>query len=192
MMQMKKINTVVKGLVLSMILFSGLQAQVINEWLSYYEPDYGFGIDFPLAPDHSFDTLEVATGHLYTKNVDLIVKENEDYNSEYRVIAAPFPFDLDAKETQDRVSAFFNDYIERFLLPTEACQVISKSGTQVDLMYEMNIKISCSNDNSIRTVSLILVNDYFYMLEVVTNEFKAPNKHITKFLKSFRPFQSHY
>lgn len=188
---MKKLYSAGKILVLVMLMFSGVKAQVINEWLSYYEPNYGFGIDFPKAPDHSYDTLEIAAGHLYAKVIDLIVPENEDYNSEYRIYAAPFPFDMSEKENQDKISSLFNDFAERYVVQ-DGCAIVSKSSTKVDLMYEMNLNLACNTDHSIRTISLIVVNDYFYMLEVYTNEFKAPNKHISKFLKSFKPFMSHY
>lgn len=166
------------------LLFKSTYGQEPGTWRTCQNEDFGFVIAFPGIPDSSEQTVNSAAGllvmHMY--QVDLS-KVDSAQNIYYAVNYTRYPDSLDIKAL--KIDTFYNHSIKGMLANLQS-DLIEEKVVYIEGYEGRELRIDFQKGLAIITERLVLADNRYYLLMVVTENENDRNPYIQRFFDSFR------
>ena len=174
---------------LNLFVFSlfllGVCAFTTAEWYRFESKPFGFKIEFPVKPVEKTKPLSTASGEVTLNMFEYDAsKDTLDLNQVYMASYVEYAADIDGdnKEQQKQLCRKAVDNVVARLKG----QLIKESIITIDGFEGVEARIEYKNNTEVLKMRMYLVHNKMYMLETATKMAKDNNKHIAKFMDSFR------
>lgn len=157
-----------------------------KEWNLFLSEQDGFSIEMPLNPETQEQVIPSEMGDL---NLKIFMHKSQDNNADnmlYMVMRTEYPESFTVhRDSILIIEDFFQNAIYGALN-----QVNGNLLTEENIEYKeypgKNVTISFQNGQVILNMRQYLVDNYVYVLQVMTPKDKQGNESITKFFESFK------
>lgn len=184
-MNRKKIfvnRLVITGIVC--LLFKFAYGQEPDTWFTYRNDLFGFAVDFPGKPDSSEQTVNSAVG-LLTMHMYQFDRSADDsaQNIFYTVNYTRYPDSANIKGAN--VDTFYLNSIKGMLASMQS-DLLEEKVIYIGGYEGRELRIDFQKGLAIITERLVLADNRYYVLLVITENEKDRNPYIRKFLDSLR------